>query len=95
MDFVVIAGLNSHDGREQIWLIFFDKVKQGIGKEITTVSVKSKEALETAKLKRHIGTLQERKKVHWRSLVILYLQCSLKKALMKRELRVSVKQLED
>jgi hypothetical protein len=41
---------------------FFDKVKQGIGKGITTVSVKSKEALETTKLKGLIGTLQERKK---------------------------------
>ena len=40
---------------------FFDKVKQGIGKGITTVSVKSKEALETTKLKGLIGKLQEQK----------------------------------
>ena len=41
---------------------FFDKVKQGIGKGITTVSVKSKEAIENTKLKGQIGTLQEQKK---------------------------------
>lgn len=41
---------------------FFDKVKQGVGKGLTTVSVKSKEMLETTKIKGQIGTLQEQKK---------------------------------
>jgi len=41
---------------------FFDKAKQSIGKGITKVSVKSKEMLETTKLKGQIGTLCERKK---------------------------------
>ncbi|MBU1182089.1 MAG: zinc ribbon domain-containing protein [Proteobacteria bacterium] len=41
---------------------FFEKVKQGVGKGITTVSVKSKEVIETTKIKGQIGTLQEQKK---------------------------------
>jgi ribosomal protein L40E len=41
---------------------FFEKVKQSVGKGLTTVSVKSKEMLETTKIKGKIGTLQEQKK---------------------------------
>lgn len=41
---------------------FFDKIKQGVGKGITTVSVKSKEVFETTKLKGQIGTLQGQKR---------------------------------
>lgn len=41
---------------------FFDKVREGIGKGITTVSVKSKEMVETTKLKGQVGTLQEQKR---------------------------------
>jgi NADH pyrophosphatase NudC (nudix superfamily) len=62
MIFVVIVVLNFRKVREKNMADFFDKVKQGIGKGITTVSVKSKEALETTKLKGQIVTLQERKK---------------------------------
>jgi NADH pyrophosphatase NudC (nudix superfamily) len=40
----------------------FDKVKQGIGKGVTTVSVKSKEMIETTRLKGEIDALQQRKK---------------------------------
>jgi len=42
---------------------FFDKVKQGVGKGITTVSVRSKEMLETTRIKGQIGTFQEQKRV--------------------------------
>jgi NADH pyrophosphatase NudC (nudix superfamily) len=41
---------------------FFQKVKQGIGKGVTTASVKSKEVLETTKTKSQINGLQEQKK---------------------------------
>ncbi len=40
---------------------FFDKVKQGISKGVTNVTVKSKEMLEVTKLKSQISTLQEQK----------------------------------
>jgi hypothetical protein len=40
----------------------FHKVKQGIGKGVTTASVKSKEALETTKIKSQINGLREQKK---------------------------------
>jgi len=40
----------------------FDKVKQGIGKGVTTVSVKSKEMLETTRLKGEVEALQQRKR---------------------------------
>lgn len=41
---------------------FFDKVKQGINKGVTTVSVRSKEALDTTKLKTQIDMLHVQKK---------------------------------
>jgi NADH pyrophosphatase NudC (nudix superfamily) len=41
---------------------FLDKVKQGFGKGVTTVSVKSKELLETSKLKSQIAEVQKQKK---------------------------------
>jgi hypothetical protein len=41
---------------------FFQKVKQGIGKGVTTASVKSKEVLETTKIKSQINGLAEQKK---------------------------------
>jgi NADH pyrophosphatase NudC (nudix superfamily) len=41
---------------------FFDKLKQGVGKGVTTVSVKSREALEASKLKSQITDLQKQKK---------------------------------
>lgn len=41
---------------------FFDKIKQNVGKGIVTVSVKSKETIETTKGKGHIKILQEQKK---------------------------------
>lgn len=41
---------------------FFDKVKQGIDKGMNMVSVKSKEVLETGKLKSRIGSLEEQLK---------------------------------
>lgn len=41
---------------------FFDKVKQGVGKGITTVSVKSKELLEVSKLNSQIADVQKQKK---------------------------------
>ena len=41
---------------------FLDKVKQGVGKGVTTVSVKSKEMLETSKLKSQIADIQKQKK---------------------------------
>jgi NADH pyrophosphatase NudC (nudix superfamily) len=41
---------------------FFDKVKQSVGKGVTTVSVKSKEMLETSKLKLQIADIQKQKK---------------------------------
>jgi len=40
---------------------FFDKVKQGIGRGVTTVSVRSKEVLETTQIKSQISALQERR----------------------------------
>ena len=40
---------------------FFDKVKQGVGKGITTVSVKSKEMLEVSKLNSQIADVQKQK----------------------------------
>ncbi len=42
---------------------FFDKVKEGVGKGLTTVSVKSKEMVETTKIKGHIGTFQGQRKL--------------------------------
>ncbi|MGE5550479.1 MAG: zinc ribbon domain-containing protein [Bacteroidota bacterium] len=41
---------------------FLDKVKQGIDKGVNVVSVRSKEALETARLKARIGSLADRKR---------------------------------
>lgn len=41
---------------------FLDKVKQGLDKGMTVVSVRSKEALETARLKSRIGDLSADKK---------------------------------
>lgn len=41
---------------------FFDKVKQGIGKGVNTVSVRSKEMVEVTKLKAEIDTLKRKKK---------------------------------
>lgn len=41
---------------------FFDKLRQGVGKGITTVSVKSKEMLEVSKLKSQIAEVQKQKK---------------------------------
>ncbi len=41
---------------------FFDKLKQGVGKGVSTVSVKSKEVLETTKLKSQIADVQKQKK---------------------------------
>lgn len=40
---------------------FFEKVKQGIGKGVTTVSVRSKEVFETTQIKSQISELQKRK----------------------------------
>jgi hypothetical protein len=40
---------------------FFDKVKHGISKGVTTASVKSKEFLDVTKLKNQISTLQNKK----------------------------------
>lgn len=41
---------------------FFDKLKQGVGRGVSTVSVKSKEILEVSKLKSQIADIQNRKK---------------------------------
>jgi NADH pyrophosphatase NudC (nudix superfamily) len=41
---------------------FFERVKSGVSKGITTVSVKSKEAIESTKTKGQIGTLEGQKK---------------------------------
>jgi len=41
---------------------FFDRMKQGVGKGVTTVSVKSKEMLEASKLKSQIADIQKQKK---------------------------------
>jgi NADH pyrophosphatase NudC (nudix superfamily) len=41
---------------------FFEKVKQGVGKGLTTVSVKSKEMVETTKIRGQIGTFQGQRK---------------------------------
>jgi NADH pyrophosphatase NudC (nudix superfamily) len=40
---------------------FLDKLKRGIDKGVTTVTVKSKEALETTQLRSQVKTLQEEK----------------------------------
>ena len=40
----------------------FQKVKQGIGKGVTTASVKSREVVETTKIKSQINRLQDQKK---------------------------------
>ena len=42
---------------------FFDKVKQGVGKGITTVSVKSREMVETTRVKGQIATFQGQRKI--------------------------------
>jgi GTP1/Obg family GTP-binding protein len=41
---------------------FFDKVKQGLGKGMTTVSIKSKEMLDANKLKSEIAACETQKK---------------------------------
>lgn len=41
---------------------FFDKVKQGISKGVTTASVKSKELIEVTRLKSQITTVQNQKR---------------------------------
>lgn len=41
---------------------FLDKLKQGVGKGVSTVSVKSKEVIETSKLKSQIADVQRLKK---------------------------------
>lgn len=41
---------------------FFSKVKQGIGRGVATASVKSKEVLETTKIKSQIHGLEDQKK---------------------------------
>jgi hypothetical protein len=41
---------------------FFDKLKQGIGKGVTTVSVKSKEMMDTNRVKSQMADLERQKK---------------------------------
>ncbi|MEW6573255.1 MAG: zinc ribbon domain-containing protein [Bacillota bacterium] len=41
---------------------FFDKIKQSVEKGVTTVSVKSKEALDSSKIKGEINILQQRRR---------------------------------
>ncbi|NPV26076.1 MAG: zinc ribbon domain-containing protein [Firmicutes bacterium] len=41
---------------------FFDKLKQGLGKGVTTVSAKSKEWVEATKVKTEIDQLKQQKK---------------------------------
>ncbi len=41
---------------------FFDKVKQGISKGVTTASVKSKEMIEVTRLHSKISTIQKANK---------------------------------
>jgi hypothetical protein len=41
---------------------FFGKLKQGVGKGVTTVSVKSKEMLDVSKLKSQIAEVQKQKR---------------------------------
>ncbi|MCX5803451.1 MAG: zinc ribbon domain-containing protein [Proteobacteria bacterium] len=46
----------------RVHIDFFDKVKEGISKGVTTVSIKSKEMLEANKIKGQIDSLQKQKK---------------------------------
>jgi NADH pyrophosphatase NudC (nudix superfamily) len=41
---------------------FFDKLKQGVGKGVTTVSVKSREMLDISRLKSQIVEVQQQKR---------------------------------
>ena len=41
---------------------FLDKMKQGLGKGVTTVIVKSKERIESTKINFHLGGLEQRRR---------------------------------
>jgi len=41
---------------------FFDKLKQGVGKGVTTVSVKSREMIEVSKIKSQVADIQQQKR---------------------------------
>ena len=41
---------------------FFDKLKQGVGKGVTTVSVKSKEMIEVSRIKSQVADIQQQKR---------------------------------
>ena len=41
---------------------FFDKFKQGVGKGVATVSVKSREMIEVSRINSQIANIQQRKK---------------------------------
>lgn len=50
---------------------FFDRVKEGISRGVTTVSIKSKEMLEANKIKGQIDSLQRQRKNHLEELGIM------------------------
>ncbi len=56
----------------------FQKVKQGIGKGVTTASVKSREVMETTKIKSQINGLEEKKRAMLEELGSIVYTMSLK-----------------
>ena len=61
-DFSVLQGVRSGIGMAEANMpVFLDKVKQGLGKGVTSVITKSKETLESTKIKLHLGELERRK----------------------------------
>jgi len=66
---------------------FFDKMKQGVGKGVTTVSVKSKEMLETSKLKSQIADIQKQRKESLEELGNVVFTMFLKSAFDEERLR--------
>ena len=77
---------------------FFDKVKQGVGKGVTTVSVKSKEMLETSKLNSQIADIQKQRKEDLEELGNIVYTMFLKNAFDEERLRtrgVAIAVLDD
>jgi len=66
---------------------FFDRMKQGVGKGVTTVSVKSKEMLEVSKLTSQIADIQKRKKESLEELGNIVYTMHLKSAFDEERLR--------
>lgn len=67
---------------------FFDKLKQGVGKGVNTVSVKSREMIEVSRIKSQVADIQQQKREALEELGSIAHTMLLKGALDEDRLRV-------